>query len=246
MYRLFRNLIIACLFLVSSPLFAQITAQAGVGFGYTIPMGDAGGTTIDFYNGTKYGFSSGVSYFAKGRVGIFGMGLVAEIGYTNFSGDGESEPGQGKVEVSQKILSVKLGPEFMISIPMSPIKPYVSPFISLNTFNGEITFNGVSKVPSGTYDVTSATRIGFGASGGVTFSLSSFLNLDFNVQYHLMNPAGKSFNLDDPTSHERLDSYISLNDDKDPLFNPTDDDHIIGDSRSINALQFNLNVMVGL
>lgn len=38
---------------------AQITAQVGGGLAYNLPQSDAGGTTDEFYKGTKYGLSNG-------------------------------------------------------------------------------------------------------------------------------------------------------------------------------------------
>ena len=48
------------------------------------------------------------------------------------------------------------------------------------------------------------------------------------------------------TSHERLDAYTSFNDDKDSLYEAGNDEHIIGDSRSMDAWQITLTAMVGL
>jgi len=46
-------------FLFSPNLYSQVTLQVGGGLGYISPTGDYGGSTMDFYNGTKYGMSSG-------------------------------------------------------------------------------------------------------------------------------------------------------------------------------------------
>jgi len=58
-----------------------------------------------------------------------------------------------------------------------------------------------------------------------------------------MNIGGKQFS---GIKDSRLDSYIYLNDDKDPLYSPTDDKHIISNSRSIDALEFKLTALFGL
>ena len=71
------------------------------------------------------------------------------------------------------------------------------------------------------------------------------VTLDFGVHYNAYNLFGKQYTTN-VTSHERLDAYTSLNDDKDPLFQEGDDDHIISDSRSMNAWQFTVTAMIGL
>ena len=223
---------------------AQITVQLGAGAGYTIPTGDYGGTTIDFYNGTKYGMKSGYSFNGKARVGLLFLNAFGEIGYTNFTGSGESEPGKGNVDISNKIFTVKVGPEYSLNIPLSPITPYFQGFVSLNTFSGNVEFTGVTGVPSGKYDISSATRVGAGAGVGVLFSLGG-IKLDANIQYHLMNLVAKEYKIANVTSHTRLDNYTNLNDDKDPLVGTTSD-HFISDSRGISAFEFKLNVMFGL
>lgn len=226
--------------------FSQITAQVGGGLSYNLPQGDAGGTTEDFYNGSKYGLSNSISFFVKGRAGLFGTSFFAEIDYTKLSGDGNADENRGTVEVSLNTLSLKLGPEIMIDIPLSPVSPYFAPYLVVNQFSGEVKFQGVSKVPSGTYDVKSALRIGAGGAAGVIFKLNPALKLDLSIQYQLMNLFGKEFTSVNPSEVRRLDSYLYLNDEKDPLYSASSDEHIVSDKRSLNNLQFKLGLMIGL
>ena len=102
----------------------------------------------------------------------------------------------------------------------------------------------VSGVPSGKNDIASATRIGIGGGGGVMFSMGG-IKLDLNIQYHLLNFGGKEYKIENVTSHERLDNYTNLNDDKDPVAGTTTD-HFIADSRGISAIEFKLTVLFGL
>lgn len=229
----------------SSILFAQITAQVGGGISYNLAQGDAAGSTEDFYNGTKYGLSNGISFFLKGRAGLLGTSFFVEIDYLKLSGDGSADENRGSVEVNQTVVNIKLGPELLIDIPLSPVTPYFAPYLSLNNFSGDVKFQGVSKVSSGTYDLKSATRIGAGGAAGILFKLNPAMKIDLSIHYQLMNLFGKEFS-SVSTSHERLDSYTSLNDDKDPLYSATSDSHIIADKRSINNLQFKVGLMIGL
>ncbi|MCW8811670.1 MAG: hypothetical protein OQK64_11995, partial [Ignavibacteriaceae bacterium] len=136
-----RNIILVfiSLLLFNSPqLYSQVTLQIGGGLGYISPAGDYSGSTIDFYNGTKYGMSSGFNLHAKARVGLLGLNLFGIIDYSTISGDGESEPGQGTIENSHSIFSLKAGPEFNLSIPLSPVGVYFDGFVSVNTFSGKV------------------------------------------------------------------------------------------------------------
>jgi hypothetical protein len=224
---------------------AQISFQVGAGLGYSLPAGDYGGSTSDFYSGTKYGMKSGFNINAKARLSLLVISGFGEIDYTSFSGNGDAASGQGSIDISNKVVSIKLGPEFPFSIPMSPFTPYVQGFVSFNTISGSVEFKGVSNVPSGKYDIPSASRVGLGAGVGLMFKLAGF-NLDANIQYDLMNIAGKEYKIENATSNERLDNYTSLNDGKDPLASLNTEGHFIGSNRAINALEFKLSVMFGL
>jgi hypothetical protein len=232
------------LLLISSDIHSQVTLQVGGGLGYISPAGDYGGSTMDFYNGTKYGMSSGFNYHAKARVGLLGLNLFGIIEYSTVTGDGESEPGKGDIENSHGIFSLKAGPEFNLSIPLSPIGFYVDGFISVNTFSGNVSFNGVSEVPSGEYDLESATRFGVGVGGGILLDLIPIVTFDFGIHYNLYNIFGQTYT-GTTSNPKRLDSYTALNDDKDPLFG-TDDVFIIENSRAMNAWQFTLTAMIGI
>ena len=233
-----------CLAVAFAP--AQVKVQVGGGLGVVVPSSDFGGSTVDYYSGTKYGLSTGYNIHGKARFGVLGFALVGGVDYASLSNSGNSEPGIGKVEVNQKILSLKVGPEFNINIPLSPVKPYLDVTIAVNRFSGETTFQGVSKVSSATYVVESVTRIGLGAGGGVVISLGPLLNLDIGLHYNLMNLAGKSWNDVNPLQDQRIDSYLSLNDDKDPLYLAGSDKHFIGNSRSIHSIQLTASVLFGL
>ena len=234
----------AFLFVFFNQTNAQITFQVGGGLGYSVPSGDYGGSAAEFYQGNKYGMESGFNFHGKARLGLLFINAFGEVGYTTFSGEGETVAGGGTVNNSHKIVSMKVGPEFPINIPLSPITPYLQGFVALNTISGKVEFKGTAGVPSGENDIASATRVGLGAGVGVMFSLGG-IKLDANIQYHLINFAGKEYKIESPTSHTLLDNYTNLNDDKDPAAG-TVMDHVIADSRSMSAIEFKLSGMFGL
>ena len=231
----------------STITFSQITLQVGAGGGYISPTGTYAGTTEDFYDGTKYGMSSGYNFNAKVRVGLLGLSLFGVIDYSSISGDGQSESDNknSQVENTQNILSFKAGPEFSFDIPLSPIGFYLDGFLSVNTFSGKVSFQGVSGVPSGEYDLETATRVGAGVGGGVLWDIIPLITLDFGANYNWYNLFGKQYNSVN-TNLQRLDAYTSLNDDADPLYSASSSVHIIGESRSINAWEFTITAMFGI
>lgn len=243
-----RSVVISAVLVVLSaiPAIAQITLQGGVGVGLAMPSGDYGGSTIEYYRGTAYGLANGINAHAKARVGALGVRLMGEVGYSRLSNSGESEPGQGKVEVSHTILSAKLGPEYSFSLPFAPFSAYLGAQVGINIIGGETTFRGVSKVPSGTFEIPSETRIGLGGTVGFIFSLGTGMNLDVAARYDAINLLGKSWNDPNPLNDDRLDSYRSINDESDPLYRAGDDKHFIANSRSISTVHLTVTLMFGL
>lgn len=239
--------VLVLLFLVSATnINSQISLQVGGGLGIVSPTGDYSGSTVDFYEGTKYGMETGFNLHAKARVGLLGFNVFGMIDYSSLSNEGPGEPDKSEkqVENSHSILSLKVGPEFSLSFPMSPIGAYVDGFVSVNTISGTVKFQGISSISTDERDVESATRIGAGAGGGILFDISPAVTIDLGVHYNVYNLFGKDYSVS--TSNDRWDAYTSLNDEKDPLYEIGDDDHIVGDSRSMSAWQFTLTAMIGL
>lgn len=225
---------------------AQVTLQLGGGLGARLPAGDLGGSTVDFYSGTKYGLATGYNLHGKARVGLLNFVIVGQVDYGTISNSGEALAGQGKVELSQSIFALKVGPEFQLGLPLMPITPYVGANVGLNSISGEVTIQGMTKVPTGTYSVESTSRIGVGINGGVLIKIGPMMTLDIGVEYGLLNFSGKKWEDMDPTKERRLDSYLALNDDKDPLYKAGDDIHFIKDARSMNSILFTVSILFGL
>jgi hypothetical protein len=245
MFRVYRGLLVFCFFIVL-PSQAQLTLQGGVGVGAVLPAGDLGGATTDYYAGTKYGLSTGYNAHAKARLGALGFRFAREISYSSLSNSGNSEPGQGNVDTKQKIVSFSVGPEYSISIPLSPITPYFGAHAALHLISGETTFQGVSKVPSGTFTLQSGSRLGVGGTAGVVLGMGPLMNLDIAAHYEAMNPFSKSWEDANTSADQRIDSYLTVNDDKDPQYAANNDKHFIAGSRSISVLSFTVTLMFGL
>lgn len=236
------SIAILTLFLFQNISNSQVKFSLGPSAGITIPSGDYGGTTLNYYSGTSFGLSSGFNVGAILKANLPVISFRLGINYSSLKNTGNSEPGQGSVDVKQSFFMISAGPEYAINIPASPIKPYLGLDLLMTSFSGQTTFQGVSRVPSGTYDMSSASRIGLGFGAGVGFAIGKKMSLDVGFRYNFHNLFGKSFTGTD----DRLSSYTSLNDDKDPV-NPSDlDKHPIGSSRSITTIQFNLGFLFGL
>ena len=242
---LFLSLVLVTSLFVSNA-GSQVTLQVGVGAGIRLPMGDYSGATTDYYAGTKYGLSTGYNLQAKGRVSLPGFTLVGGVEYGHLSNSGNAEAsGQGKVEVAQSVFSIKAGPEFTIPLPAAPLTPYVGANIAWHSISGTTTFTGVSRVPSGTFDLAAASRIGFGVNAGIVFKLGPVMKLDLGAEYAFINPISKEWKVTE-TSTNRIDSYKSLNDEKDPLYAVGNSDHFVSAARSISTFQVMATLMIGL
>ena len=231
------------LFLLLLPSSGQVKFQVGAGGGVILPMGDYAGETTEYYAGTKYGLSTGYTVQGKARVGIAGFTLVGGVNYSHLSNSGEGVVGRGTVDVSQSVLTFKVGPEFTIPIPAAPITPYIGGNVALHSISGTTKFQGLASVPSSEFDVEGATRIGFGLNAGVVISLGG-MNIDLGAEYAFVNPLTKEWK--NPTNANRVDSYKSLNDEKDPLFNASSTDHFVGSARSISTFAITATVMFGI
>ena len=247
-FRSFRTLaiLIGLTFLTLTASRSEINLKLGGGVGVLIPAADFSGSTLEYYSGSRYGLGSGLNLQGKAKVGFGGLNLTGEIDYSSESNSGNSEPGQGKVDISQKVFSMKVGPEIRFSLPLSPLTPYFGANLSMNRFSGETTFQGVARVPSATYSVQPATRFGVGISAGTEVSVGPLLSLDFTISYNLMNVFGKAWDDVNPGTNQRVDSYLSLNDASDPLFSAGDDKHFISNDRNIRSILLTASVLFGL
>jgi len=225
---------------------AQINFKLGGGIGIISPASDFGGSTMDYYNGNNYGLKSGLNLQARGKIGFSSLNLTGEIDYSSLSNSGNSEPGQGSIDISQKVFSIKIGPEFLFDLPALPLTPYIGFNLALNSFSGKSTFQGVSRVPSAEYTMNGATRFGIGITAGTEVALNPFLSLDFNISYNFMNIFGKEYVDLNPVTNQRVDAYLSLNDQSDPNYTAGDNRHIISNSRSIQSLMFTASILFGL
>jgi len=232
------------LLFISQSVFSQFKLSIGPSLGVAIPSADYGGTTVDFYNGVKYGLGSAVNFgvIFKAKLPVFK--IRAGVNYSAFSNTGNSETDKPNsfIEVKQSYLMFTGGAEFGINIPKSPITPYGGIDLLFTSLSGQTTFTGVAKVPSGTYSMSGAARFGLGFGAGAEISIGKKYALDIGVRYNLINLFSKSFT--SLSTDERVDSYVNLNDDADPNFN-INDKHPIGNSRNISTLTLNAAFLFG-
>jgi outer membrane protein W len=231
---------------VCLPANAQIKFSAGPTVGVTMPQGDYSGSSTDYYAGLKYGLGTGINFGAVFKAKLPIVSVKAGLSYTMLSSSGLANPSESGsfTEVKHRLFTISVGPEFYFSIPASPIKPYAGVDLLLTTFSGETTFRGISGVPSGTYDLSSASRTGLGFGVGAEFSLGKTTALDFNIKYNLINIFSKEY--EGPyDSDRRLDAYVFLNDAKDPRYPDDLNDHPVGSDRNISTLQLNLAFLFG-
>jgi hypothetical protein len=233
-------LVTAAMFItVTGASFAQVSFQVGAGVGYAIPSSDFSGTPAEYYAGTNYGLASGLNFHAKARIGLVGFNITGEASYSMFSNEGDAEPGKA-METKKRILALKVGPEFRLGLPAVPVSPYIGLNVALNMFSGSTTFQGLTSVPSGTHDLTGASRIGAGGTVGVLLNLAG-TNLDVAFHYNIHNLTGAAWEGAD----NRIDTYTGLNDDKDPAYAVGNNKHVVSEARSIHSMVLSVSILFG-
>jgi hypothetical protein len=232
--------LIASLLIVHSPLYSQPFIEVGFGGNAVIPAADFGGTPNEFLSGTKYGVRAGGGIHLVSRFSFADLPLRASINYAILRNSGAAAT--GTLELTQKIFSISLQPEYFFSTDRSALRAYVGGIIELNNFGGDATFTGVPGIPNNLYVITSAERLGFGAAAGLLIPLNERITLDLALSFHIMNPVGKLWE-EAITLPQRLNSYLRLNDAADPQYAASDPDHFIGSPRKIRTLQFTVSFL---
>jgi opacity protein-like surface antigen len=240
-------LLIAAVFLMGNTANSQIVKfKLGPMVGLTAPTGDYAGNTMEYYSGTKYGMNSGVNFGAIFKTGIGPFNLRISGSYAPLSNSGIAEPGEGFIETKSDMLIFSAGPEFDLAIPFSPIKPYLGVDLLFSSISGRTTFSDVDFIPDGTYDMQSATRVGLGFGAGLEYGIGASNVLDISFRYNLVNLFGKEYRDATPSDTRRLDAYLSLNDDADPLAGTSPvSAHPITTSRSISVFQIDVAFLFG-
>lgn len=236
------------LFLFSfSTGWSQISLEGGINGGATIPMGDYGGTMQEYYDGVKYGLSTG---FNLGGYATLTTPIISgrvSLSYSSLSNDGSLKDNPSHtIDLKHNIFTIGIGPQYNLPIPYSPIKPYAIAELLISTISGEVKFQGLSGsgINSGTtYDIASASRIGLGITGGLSYEINK-IGIDLSVKYSILNLVGKEF-VSDNTSL-RLSSYTNLNDKEDPNYILGSNEHFINKERNISTIQINLGIHFSL
>ena len=227
--------------LIATPkLVSQTHPQFGGGGQIMIPTADFGGSVADFYSGVRYGQSVGIGINVKTRFDLEGVPLAATMEYSILRNKGMAE--LGEIELEHRIFSLKLGPEVFLTLG-GPFTGYISANIALNNLGGDVTFKRISTLPDTAFIMRSGERLGFGLTSGVLVELYPAANLDISLNYNFINPLNHVWEDSNPDKDQRLDSYISINDAKDPEFSANDQKHFIPNARSIQTLQLTITLI---
>lgn len=235
---LFILLVVISLFPVNS--YSQFL-YFGPSIGVTLPTGDYVGSTMEYYSGENFGMKLGANFGAEARLVTPYVNVKGFYKYNLFKNNGNADLSGGNIEIKQYISEFGIGPEYMINIPKSTVKPHVDVMFLYSVFSGSVDFRGLTTIADGIYDMNTASRTGIGLGAGAEVKLKNFY-IDFSLRYNFMNLLKKSFS----GGEERLASYTSLNDESDPLYNGTDINHPIGSNRTISLFQFNVSVIYGI
>jgi hypothetical protein len=225
-------------------LDVSVKCQSGLQFGgggqIVVPTADFGGSPADFYAGTKFGQMVGAGIHMKSRFNVEGVPLAATMEYSILRNRGNAEAGE--VDLEHRIFSLKLGPELFFDVGEGATA-YFSPSIALHNLGGDATFKRISTLPDTAFIMHSGERVGFGATGGMLFSLYPAATLDVSLNYDFINPFNRVWEDVNPDRDQRIDSYFYINDAADPEFAPGNPKHFIQKNRSLQTLHFKITVI---
>lgn len=239
------SILLSCAFFLSFAELshAQMSIRLGPVIGLTTPTVDYSGDPKDFYSGTKYGLRSALNYGAQGKITLGPIRGRLSVSYSSLENNGPSGSNNGTVEIRNNLFMFTLGTEFTFGVPGSPVKPYGGVDLLFSSISGSFRFQGTSHVPSDEKSIQSASRTGLGVSIGAEVSLGRSYSVDLSLRYNLNNLFGKEYKV--ISNANRVDAYTSLNDAKDPDYDPNDNKHPIGNDRSIVTIQLQLGLLFG-
>lgn len=214
--------------------------------GLTIPAADYGGNPPDYYTTIKYGQRLGFNFGAAGIFNIHYIALKASVTYSLLGTNGLSDESHGDSfnDVSQRLLTVSLGPQIGINIPRSSFKPHAGVDLLYSLISSSVDFLNTITLsnPTQTIKMNTASRLGIGIAAGTGIKIGR-TNLDFSIRYNMINLFGKKYEAS--ANSNRDDVYRFLNDAKDPNYNPNDPNHPVGNDRSISTIQIQLAILFG-
>jgi opacity protein-like surface antigen len=238
-------LILVLFFSLYNLSYSQLRFLVGPTFGFTQPTGDYNGSTTDFYTGTKYGLSSGVNYGAVAKLTLGPINGKLSVSWVSLSNSGNADvnhPTTSTVTVKNSIFTVGIGSEFGFGIPFSSLRPYAGIDLLFSTISGSFQYQSTANVNSDNNSIPSASRTGLGLNLGAEYGVGKSITLDLSFHYNILNLFGKSYQ---SGGTNRLAAYTSLNDAADPNYSVGDQNHPIGNSRSIALIQIQLGVLFG-
>lgn len=221
---------------VTTVSFSQVTFNFGPSLGATVPIGDYAGSLDDFYSLNKFGSKIGGNFGATAKL-VFPF--ITAHGFITYNVSSKSgNVNAGNIDLHRNIFQIGIGPEYDIKIPKSKLKPYAGVDFIMSIFSGRVNFSNIASDLDGEFDFNTATRYGLGLHAGVELKLPNFI-VDLNAKASLLNLIKRDFTAD--TS--RLGNYLNLNDNPDPLYNPGDIQHQIGNKRLISVFQLTISII---
>ncbi|MBN1633212.1 MAG: hypothetical protein JW917_03490 [Ignavibacteria bacterium] len=234
------SILILIIIFFSQNSFSQFL-YFGPSAGISLPTGDFGGNSKDYYGGQKYGLKLGPNFGAEARLVTPVVNVKGYFRYSLFKGSGDALPNKGYIETKKYVSEFGIGPEYMLVLPSLRVKPHIDILFIYSVFSGSTELKDISDEQDGFYNMVSTSRTGFGIGAGAEIKLKKF-NLDFSLRYSILNFLRKSYEV----GNCRIDTYNSLNDGTDPLFDGIDLNHPVGKDRNISLFQFNVSIIYGI
>jgi hypothetical protein len=217
--------------------FSQPTGTVQMIVGYSLPMPDLKGS----FGETRATFTGGGNpdsntYFMKSGInyGIFVKLPLARKSNFNFKGGiafnvfSNSTTYSDSIEtvnidLSQSILGITLGTEYIFMDKNSRVNPFIDGEIAVNFFSGKYTEEYLNV--TNTLNLNSTIRLGIQVGGGVDFVLHNNVGALIGAKYGIANLIGKSYQANTQKDYNLNDAAYSEGGSNYP-------------SRSITFLQF--------
>jgi outer membrane protein W len=210
---------------------SQPSATVQMIVGYSLPLpdlkGNFGQTRTTF---TGNGNPDTNTYFMKSGInyGIFvklpvtkksNFNIKGGIAFNVFSNSTEYNDTSGSVSINltQSILGITLGGEYIFATKKSKFNPFVDAELAVNFFSGKYTEEYVST--TNTLNLNSTVRLGIHVGAGIDYVLHNNIGAVIGAKYGIANLIGKSYeantqknyNLNDKSYTENGAAYPSKN-----------------------------------
>jgi outer membrane protein W len=219
----YKLIILLAILAINSVSYSQPTATVQFFGGYSLPMGDYGGTfgeTRETFTGNgnpdsnTYFMKSGFSYGIFVKIPIkkrSSFSIIGGICFNNFGQSKEYSDSTTSVSVvlKQSLLGITIGSQYDFGGRKSKIKPFLGAEFSGNFFDGKYTEDYIDSLE--TFEQDAAFRLGVNVTAGVDITVHNNIGVIIGTKFSYANLIGKSYKGDTRAAYNLNDGSHTLN-----------------------------------